>query len=129
MEFEGELPKQRAFAVEYPGHVQNVRRMVDTLGGEAAIAEARTNNAPLLELRFRPADPLSHPLFGDVHPTTSNLLLKITRTRKRPVASESVAAKEGGSRHAEAAPVGGGCALYCVGFSHSAFICRSYILR
>ena len=103
MECQGNVPKRTSFAVEYPGYVKNVQRMVETLGGVTAIADARTNNAPLLELRFRPEDPLSHPVFGDVHPTTSNLLLKITRKRKQPVSSDQRAStvEDAGHRQAE----------------------------
>ncbi|GES74257.1 hypothetical protein RCL_jg4637.t1 [Rhizophagus clarus] len=39
-------------------------------------------NEDLMELRFRPDDPFCHPINGDVIPT-SNLLLKVTRRKKK----------------------------------------------
>jgi len=39
-------------------------------------------NEDLMELRFRPDDPFCHPINGDVIPT-SNLLLKVTRYKKK----------------------------------------------
>jgi general transcription factor 3C polypeptide 5 (transcription factor C subunit 1) len=39
-------------------------------------------NEDLMELRFRPDDPFCHPINGDVIPT-SNLLLKMTRRKKK----------------------------------------------
>lgn len=35
-----------------------------------------------MELRYRPKDPLSHPINGDVK-ETANLLLKVTRWRRK----------------------------------------------
>ena len=65
-----------------------------SLGGARAIGEAcfETGNAPPIELRCRPSDPLSHPLYGE-RASTSGLVLRISRGKRQRTASptESVA--------------------------------------
>jgi hypothetical protein len=65
------------------GYVRDVARMMDTLGGEEALVQAGP-----LELRYRPDDPLSHPLYGELHRTPCNLLLRLTRPRQPPTAQQ-----------------------------------------
>ncbi|CAG8481585.1 8635_t:CDS:2 [Dentiscutata erythropus] len=74
------LPTQQFFAVEYPGNVINTEKALQTLGGQRGLKKAV--NEDLLELRFRPNNPFCHPINGDIIPT-ANLLLKVTRRRKK----------------------------------------------
>lgn len=48
------VPQTTAIAIEYPGYIRNVDRALQTLGGEAAIAEASSSADGYLRLRFRP---------------------------------------------------------------------------
>ncbi|CAG8779307.1 16399_t:CDS:2, partial [Cetraspora pellucida] len=77
---EKNLPTQQFFAVEYPGNVKNIDKVLQTLGGQRGLKKAV--NEDLLELRFRPDNPFCHPINGDIIPT-ANLLLKVTRRRKK----------------------------------------------
>lgn len=61
---------------------------MSTLGGEEALAQARSGPTGPLELRYRPDDPLSHGLYGDLHRTPGNLLLRLTRPRQPPAAEQ-----------------------------------------
>jgi len=54
---------------------------LETLGGVAVVGSAAASETPTLALRFRPQDPLCHPVMGDLV-KTSNLLVRIKR-RKR----------------------------------------------
>lgn len=58
---------------------------MNTLGGEKALAQARSAPVRSLELRYRPDDPLSHGLYGELHRTPGNLLLRLTHQRQPPV--------------------------------------------
>uniref|UniRef100_A0A2P2LEA2 General transcription factor 3C polypeptide 5-like n=1 Tax=Rhizophora mucronata TaxID=61149 RepID=A0A2P2LEA2_RHIMU len=79
-EVSGFIPSFEGFAVHYPGYPSSMARAIETLGGEQAIAKARSSQLNKLELRFRPEDPYSHPAFGELHPSTS-LLLKISKNK------------------------------------------------
>ncbi|KAK9819818.1 hypothetical protein WJX72_002751 [[Myrmecia] bisecta] len=57
------VPSQQVLLVEYPGYVQNVDAALDTLGGTQAIAAQHNGTSNFLALRFRPGDPLTHPVF------------------------------------------------------------------
>ncbi|MED6207955.1 hypothetical protein PIB30_040380 [Stylosanthes scabra] len=76
----GVLPHTRGFLVHYPGYPSSVSRAVDTLGGIQGILKARSSEPSKLELHFRPEDPYSHPIFGELRPSNS-FLLKISKTR------------------------------------------------
>ncbi|ORX94702.1 hypothetical protein K493DRAFT_283560 [Basidiobolus meristosporus CBS 931.73] len=70
------------FAVEYPGYVKNIDRVLNTIGGQYGLQRALKEEYGYLELRYRPGDHFSHPINGDViH--TGNLLLKVTRRVRR----------------------------------------------
>jgi general transcription factor 3C polypeptide 5 (transcription factor C subunit 1) len=64
--------------VEYPGKVENVNKMIETLGGESNISEVMSEPNRRMELRFRPRDPASKPTCGERKDSTS-LLLKVTK--------------------------------------------------
>ena len=66
---------------------------MDSLGGARAIEDAcfADGNAPPLELRCRPTDPLSHPLFGERAPT-NGIVLRIARSKRRPTTAAGAAA-------------------------------------
>ncbi|KAJ1971540.1 tau 95 subunit of transcription factor TFIIIC, partial [Dimargaris xerosporica] len=76
------IPADDYFVVEYPGYVKNSQRVLTTLGGLTAISKAYNVETKSLDLRYRPGDPFSHAIEGEVCPT-SNLLLKVTRTVRR----------------------------------------------
>lgn len=67
------VPDDEVVLVEYPGIVRNVDAALATLGGPAALA-ARQAVGAILQLRFRPGDPLSHPLIADRQPARGMLL-------------------------------------------------------
>ncbi|XP_042422753.1 general transcription factor 3C polypeptide 5-like [Zingiber officinale] len=93
-EVSGVLPEASAFSVHYPGYPSSTERAIETLGGLAEIAKARSSETSNLELRFRPEDPYSHPTFGEIRASTS-LLLRIRKTRGEEQ-SHSSGAGEGG---------------------------------
>ncbi|CAB5195742.1 hypothetical protein RhiirA5_270836 [Rhizophagus irregularis] len=74
------IPPKQIFVIEYPGYIKNINKVLHTLGSEKGLKKAI--NEDLMELRFRPDDPFCHPINGDVIPT-SNLLLKVTRRKKK----------------------------------------------
>ena len=41
---QGRFPRERVVVVEYPGHVVNCDRAIDTLGGIAAIQQVAVGN-------------------------------------------------------------------------------------
>ncbi|EMD41102.1 hypothetical protein CERSUDRAFT_111679 [Gelatoporia subvermispora B] len=89
------LPTTHFYSIEYPGYVKStsVPIAVERLGGHASIENAfrRTSNKSdaLLEMRFRPGDPFSHPVPGDIVPT-NNILLKVVKRRRKARSSEAV---------------------------------------
>ncbi|XP_042003092.1 general transcription factor 3C polypeptide 5-like [Salvia splendens] len=71
----GVLPSGReAFVVHYPGYPSSVDRAIETLGGMQQILKARAEKPNKLELYFRPEDPYSHPVSGELRPCTKFLL-------------------------------------------------------
>ena len=78
MSIEQHLPDRTAFLVEYPGYVRNVQAAVDTLGGIGAVTTTANSDSSVLQLRFRPDDPYSHPLYAE-RQSAKGLLLKIAR--------------------------------------------------
>ncbi|KAJ1984803.1 tau 95 subunit of transcription factor TFIIIC [Dimargaris verticillata] len=88
------IPADDYFVVEYPGYVKNPQRILATLGGLDAVSKAYNVETKSLDLRYRPGDPFSHAIEGEVCPT-SNLLLKVTRTvrrRKQPPPNDTLQA-------------------------------------
>lgn len=74
--------QNKLVGIEYPGYVENVQTMLQTLGGEEAITQTNNGNPTRLELSFRPGDPYCHPMCGDRFPT-SNLLLRVRKKRRK----------------------------------------------
>ncbi|CAN1240353.1 General transcription factor 3C polypeptide 5 [Linum grandiflorum] len=77
---EGTLPSNEVFAVQYPGYPSSIPRAIQTLGGTKAITKARASKSNNLELHFRPEDPYSRPILGELCPC-NGLLLKIVKTQ------------------------------------------------
>ncbi|XP_036974237.1 general transcription factor 3C polypeptide 5 [Acanthopagrus latus] len=73
-----ELRTSRLVCVEYPAVVNNVDKMLETLGGEQTVSKTFAHPNRRLELRFRPQDPFCHSLCGNRFPS-SNLLLRVRR--------------------------------------------------
>ena len=73
------VPGHEAFLVEFPGYVRNPDAIVQTLGGLEALTAASAAGDSVLQLKFRPTDPLAHPLYGE-RQATKGLLLKLSRT-------------------------------------------------
>ncbi|KAM9324309.1 general transcription factor 3C polypeptide 5 [Gastrophryne carolinensis] len=69
--------------VEYPGLVENVDRMLLTLGGEEGVSRVYADPAKRLELYYRPKDPYCHPLCANRFPTTTMILRVKKKTRKK----------------------------------------------
>ncbi|KAI9497095.1 RNA polymerase III transcription factor IIIC subunit-domain-containing protein [Zychaea mexicana] len=90
--FNLKVPNRKYVLVEYPGRVKNVDRALKSLGGEKTIANALNKEVKTIELRYRPEDPFSHPVVGDVVPTSS-LLLKVTKRKKKNQPDDEAAFK------------------------------------
>ncbi|KAI8818977.1 RNA polymerase III transcription factor IIIC subunit-domain-containing protein [Fimicolochytrium jonesii] len=87
------LPSWKFHAVEYPGYVKNFDNVLKTLGGSEAIEKAFANDLNVVELRYRPEDPFSHPINGEII-QTSNILLGVTIRRKRKRTGSAAGAQE-----------------------------------
>lgn len=72
------VPSREAFLVEFPGYVRNPQAAIQTLSGVDALTKAASSDDSVLQLRFRPGDPYSHPLYGE-RQAAAGLLLKIAR--------------------------------------------------
>ncbi|KAF9663088.1 hypothetical protein SADUNF_Sadunf17G0002200 [Salix dunnii] len=77
----GLIPSKEGFAVHYPGYPSSTSRAIQTLGGTESILKARSSQSNKLELYFRPEDPYSHPVSGELR-SCHNMLLKISRKKK-----------------------------------------------
>ena len=88
------VPDREAFLVEYPGYIQNPDAVLQTLGGVDGLTAASQRDNSLLQLKFRPDDPLAHPVYGERQPT-KGLLVKLSRnaanTSQHGVEAEVVA--------------------------------------
>ncbi|XP_029371301.1 general transcription factor 3C polypeptide 5 [Echeneis naucrates] len=72
------LRDTRLVCVEYPAVINDVDRMLDSLGGEKTVSKTFAHPNRRLELRYRPQDPFCHCLCGNRFPS-SNLLLRVRR--------------------------------------------------
>lgn len=94
-----ELPTAHFYSIEYPGYVrpESVGTAVHSLGGQSSIDRAFRRSAPkedaLLELNFRPDNPFSHPLPGDLV-STNNILLKVVKRRLKRFPDDDGSQKE-----------------------------------
>lgn len=102
------VPSRRFVNVGYPGYVENISKVIDTLGGADTLASVwKDGGERRLELRFRRADTNSHPLTAEREKCTA-LLLRVCRP-------------EGGGAGGGADPVGSdavdvdGCTASVVG--------------
>ncbi|XP_075690826.1 general transcription factor 3C polypeptide 5 isoform X1 [Rhinoderma darwinii] len=77
------LQQKPMLCVEYPGLVQDVDKMLRTLGGEEGVSRVYADPAKRLELYFRPKDPYCHPLCANRFPTTTMILRVKKKTRKK----------------------------------------------
>ncbi|KAF9110602.1 tau 95 subunit of transcription factor TFIIIC [Mortierella sp. AM989] len=68
-----QVPEAKFFSIEFPGHIENINKAKEALGGEHAITNAN--------LRYRIRDPFSIPIHGQTV-STGNFLLKATRRYK-----------------------------------------------
>ncbi|KAL4076007.1 RNA polymerase III transcription factor IIIC subunit-domain-containing protein [Scleroderma citrinum] len=104
------LPVAQFYSVEYPGYVQttSVHLALRNLGGlsslENVFKRGATKNEALLELNFRPGNPFSHPIPGDIV-NTGNILIKVTKRRRRKPDGDQPAQGIIGEYVAEAAGV------------------------
>ncbi|KAM4695908.1 general transcription factor 3C polypeptide 5 isoform 3-T3 [Rhinophrynus dorsalis] len=92
------LPRSKPMVcVEYPGLVQNVDKMLLTLGGEEGVSRVYADPSKRLELYFRPKDPCCHPLCANRFPTTTMILRvkKKTRRKKTKDPAAAVPVEEG----------------------------------
>jgi hypothetical protein len=87
------VPALEAVAVAFPGYVRSVPRAMEALGGEREAAAALEARSGVLRLWLRPADPLSHPLFGERR-RARGLVLRVAR--KRDDGAGAAADGEGG---------------------------------
>ncbi|XP_066955131.1 general transcription factor 3C polypeptide 5 isoform X1 [Macrobrachium rosenbergii] len=81
--------KLRQFVcVEYPGLVNNVDNMIETLGGIEKISEVYCEDNRRMELRFRPNDVYCKPTCGERHNSTALLIRVVRRKKKRKLKLE-----------------------------------------
>jgi len=89
------LPSTSFYSIEYPGYVQPkaVPQAIRTLGGHLAVDNAfKRSGAKLdrcLELNFRPENPFSHPVPGEIVQTSNVVLKVVQRRRKIPAGYDS----------------------------------------
>lgn len=84
------IPPQHFYSIEYPGCVSptSIPIAIHTLGGQTYVDHAFRRNKHnegrdnLVDLNFRPKNPFSHPVPGDIT-TTNNLLLKVVKRKRR----------------------------------------------
>ncbi|XP_067140904.1 general transcription factor 3C polypeptide 5 [Centruroides vittatus] len=74
--------RKKLVCVEYPGVVQNVNKMIQTLNGQEHINQVYSEPSRRLELCYRPRDIHCKCAHGDRFNTTS-LLMKVKRVRKK----------------------------------------------
>lgn len=74
--------------VEYPAVVNNVNRMLDSIGGEQGVSKTYADSTKRIELRFRPGDPFCHPAYGNRYSST-NLLLRVRRRTRKGNSAET----------------------------------------
>lgn len=72
------LPDVNLVCVEYPGIVNNVDKMLESIGRDEGVSKTYGDSSKRLELRFRPKDPFCHPVNGNRYSST-NLLLRVRR--------------------------------------------------
>lgn len=98
----GVLPNSKLFAVNYPGYPSSMERAMMTLGGAEGIAKVHQSPSNNLELRFRPEDPYSHPVFGELFPC-NNFLLKISKhdTKGGPSETDAISHLKEDEIHAD----------------------------
>ncbi|XP_018025796.1 uncharacterized protein LOC108681288 [Hyalella azteca] len=90
--------------VEYPGHVVNVDKMLDTLGGIDTVSHMYSDANRRLELRFRPSDSYCKPACS-TRSCATGLLVRVTRTVKKKKKQRSEASHT--SRHEGLSAAGG----------------------
>ncbi|KAK5646522.1 hypothetical protein RI129_004986 [Pyrocoelia pectoralis] len=76
---------QKLLCIEYPGSVDNVNKMIQSLGGMHNIEMAVGNFNRRLELKFRPDDLFCKPCWGD---KDFNCCLLVKITLRKPVNNE-----------------------------------------
>ncbi|KAK0191277.1 RNA polymerase III transcription factor IIIC subunit-domain-containing protein [Armillaria mellea] len=82
------LPSTPFYSVEYPGRVKptSVPEAIHTLGGQSsldsAFRHAVSKAESLVELSFRPDNPFSHPIPGEVVASNA-ILLKVVKRKKK----------------------------------------------
>jgi general transcription factor 3C polypeptide 5 (transcription factor C subunit 1) len=82
------LPTTQFYSIEYPGYVKatSVPLALERLGGQASVDAAfkrgSGKNECALELNMRPGNPFSHPIPGEVLPS-SNILMKVVKRRRK----------------------------------------------
>eukprot|EP01043_Picozoa_sp_COSAG02_P035184 COSAG02_NODE_2504_length_8663_cov_3.628211_4_plen_637_part_00 len=76
------LPSATAVSVEYPGFVRDTEACLNTLGCEGGeLHRTLDTQAQSLQLRMRPGDPMSRPIYGD-SVASNHLLLRVRRPKQ-----------------------------------------------
>lgn len=85
------VPRDTAVVVHYPGYVQDVDAALDSMGGLVGIAASHAaHDREPLQVKCRPRDSLSHPLFAE-RVRGRALLLKVAQSRNHGDSDESQA--------------------------------------
>ncbi|CAD7701658.1 unnamed protein product [Ostreobium quekettii] len=105
------IPESLSTCAEYPALVQNVPEALRTIGGEGGVSRAASSGGrgrrAFLSLRWRPDDPMCHPIYGERHGNTG-LLLRVAR-RRASAAGGPAGEAEGAEARVEIASVVKGC--------------------
>lgn len=94
------LPDKIFHAIQYPGFVKptSVPLVVANLGGQAnldrAFKRGNSKSQSYLELNFRPNNPYSHPVPGEVV-NTNCILLKVTKKKRHRRSDSTTDQREG----------------------------------
>ncbi|XP_071111591.1 general transcription factor 3C polypeptide 5-like [Haliotis cracherodii] len=75
------LSKERLVCVDFPAHVHNIDRALETIDGIRGVFKAYKDENKRLEMRWRKDDIYCKPMYGD-RLNTTNLLLSVKRRRK-----------------------------------------------
>lgn len=77
------MDERNLIGIEYPGRVENVDNMIRSLGGLTNISKVVCNmDKKRLDLKFRPDDVFSKPIYGDLK-SSSGLLIKVVKKRQK----------------------------------------------
>ena len=90
------IPEKAFYSIEYPGYVKptSIDRVIDSMGGPTRMDYCFKHKKELIELMLQPDNAFAHPISGDIM-STSNMVLKVTKRKKKQPPGPSVAGPSG----------------------------------